>query len=569
MYFVRAITLPHPLHIKDRFKSISFQDICRESRLFHLGVVTAIWAVLILPNLGETSLWDIDEGLNAEAAREMLESGNWIVPTFNYEIRTAKPALLYWMQVFSYQIFGVNEFAARLPSALGALVVGLLTYGLGRRMFDPLTGLLAAVIVVSSIQVCLLAHAATPDMLFLAATLFTFYLFWIGYRYDGRLWLVITAFGTSLAVLAKGPVGVVLPTASIVAFLFSRGELKRYLDWRAAAGVLLFLAIALPWYVLVGSETRGHFLRGFWWHENVNRFLQPMDNHRGSIFFYPLVFIIGFAPWCVFLIPTAMNGWKEARDRANLERLASRFLLFWFAAYILFFSVAATKLPNYILPAYPAFALLTARMLIRWTRGELKLPKWLMPACLASVALVGVLTGAGLFIASGEIPLKSLKGNGIAGLESWAAIGMFPIAAGMLAWYWHRHGRRREAIAVVSISAIAYLHLLISYPTRIVDSRKAPKDLIAAAGLPRPKDEIRIGSLGYFQPSLVFYAQREVTQLPTEEDALQLLASPLPSYLICPFKTWDELASKAPRCRMVAKHYDLYRNFDVVVVTNR
>lgn len=541
----------------------------RESRLAHAGIITAIWAVLILANLGRTSLWDIDEGLNAEAAREMYESGNWIVPKFNFENRTAKPALLYWLQTGSYATFGVNEFAARLPSALAALAVGLLTYGLGRRMFDPVTGLLGSIILLSSIQLCLLAHAATPDMLLLAAIMLTFYLFWRGYMYDGRRWLITCAFGTALAVLAKGPVGLLIPNAAIVVFLFSRGELKRYFDWRFAVGSVIFLAIALPWYVLVGSETRGTFLRGFWWNENVNRFLQPMESHRGSIFFYPLVFVVGFAPWCVFLVPTLINGYREARDRGDVARIASRFLVFWFVTYMIFFSIAATKLPNYVLPAYPAFALLTARALMRWKRGELELPQWVMPACILSVSLVGIISGSGLYIASGEIPMKSLKGNGIPGLELWAAIGIVPIIAAVLGWYWQRNQRRLAAVSLLVVGAVGYLALLISFPAKIVDGRKAPKELIAAAGLPRPFDEIRIGTLEYFQPSLVYYAQREITQLPNEKEALDHLSSPLQTYLICPSKTWDQLVVKAPRCRTVAKHYDLYRNVDVVVVTNR
>src|SRR5205085_1656030 len=140
----------------------------RDSPLCHGLLLTVVWAALTLPSLGATSLWDIDEGLNAEAAREMHESGNWIVPTFNFKPRTAKPALLYWLQSAAYRRFGVNEFAARLPSCVSALAVILLTYALGRRMFDPLTGLMAGVILASSIQLCLLAHAATPDMLLLA-----------------------------------------------------------------------------------------------------------------------------------------------------------------------------------------------------------------------------------------------------------------------------------------------------------------------------------------------------------------------------------------------------------------
>src|SRR5438270_1230164 len=181
------------------------------TRLGHYVLLTVVAAALTLPNLGAPSLWDIDEGLNAEAAREMLESGNWIVPTFNGQPRTAKPALLYWLQVASYRRLGVTEFAARLPSALAALATVLLTYELGRRMFGGAAGLLAGVMVISCLQVCVLAHAATPDSLLLACLMLTFALFWEGYTADGRRWLMTTGLGTGLAVLAKGPVGVALP----------------------------------------------------------------------------------------------------------------------------------------------------------------------------------------------------------------------------------------------------------------------------------------------------------------------------------------------------------------------
>src|SRR3954470_11769698 len=105
----------------------------RDSRLCHGLLLTVIWAALTLPSLGATSLWDMDEGLNAEAAREMLESGNWVVPTFNFKPRTAKPALLYWLQAIAYDRLGISEFAARLPSVLAGAATVLLTYELGRR----------------------------------------------------------------------------------------------------------------------------------------------------------------------------------------------------------------------------------------------------------------------------------------------------------------------------------------------------------------------------------------------------------------------------------------------------
>jgi 4-amino-4-deoxy-L-arabinose transferase-like glycosyltransferase len=540
-----------------------------ESRLGHVTILTAIWAVLTLPSLGATSLWDIDEGLNAEAAREMLESGNWIVPTFNFQPRTAKPALLYWLQVAAYRQFGVNEFAARLPSAMAALAVVLLTYELGRRMFGAGTGLIAGIVLVTSIQFSILSHAATPDMLMLAGIMLSFVMFWHGYQYDGKLWLVTTALGSAIAVLAKGPVGLALPVLVLASFLFSRGQFARWGNWRLAAGALIFSVIALPWYVLVGSETRGAFLRGFWWNENVNRFLEPLDTHAGPIWFYPAVLLIGLAPWCIFLVPAIWNAIQEMRDSNSPARLSQRLNLIWATAYLIFFTAAATKLPNYILPTYPAFALLTARLLSRWQRNELTLPMCLMPVCAGSLAVVGIATSAGLVIASGVIPLAALRGNAFPGLQYWAIIGMIPIVGAGLVWHFQRIDRVGLACNTLATCAIAYLGFILAFPVRTIDAHKAPRELVAMADLPRNADEIRIASYAYFQPSLVFYAQREVKPLAGENEAVAHLASPLPAYLITTERVWNELSARLGNCKLLARHHDLYHNTEIVVVSNQ
>src|SRR5919198_4964453 len=149
-----------------------------DCRAGHYALLLAAWALLCLPNLGAPSLWDIDEGNNAEAAREMLGCGNWVVPTFNYQLRVDKPALLYWLQAAAYRAFGVNEFAARLPSALAALATVLMAYELGRRMFGAGTGLLAGLILASSAGFCAAAHFANPDALLNAFTVLALLLFW-------------------------------------------------------------------------------------------------------------------------------------------------------------------------------------------------------------------------------------------------------------------------------------------------------------------------------------------------------------------------------------------------------
>src|SRR5262249_28156379 len=161
---------------------------------------------LFLVNLGGPSLWDLDEGRNAGCAQEMLESGDWVVPKFNAKLRDVKPALLYWLQVAAYRCFGVSEFAARLPSALAALLAVLLTYELGRRLFGAATGLLAGLVLASTALFCASAHFANPDALLSACTVLTMLLFWGGYA-AGRLQFGWMGVSTGLAVLAKGPVG--------------------------------------------------------------------------------------------------------------------------------------------------------------------------------------------------------------------------------------------------------------------------------------------------------------------------------------------------------------------------
>src|SRR5262245_41074327 len=144
-------------------------------RAGHYALLLTAGAALFLVNLGGPSLWDLDEGRNATAAYEMLESGDYVTPTFNAVLRSPKPALLYWLQAAAYRVFGINEFAARLPSALAALLTLLLTYELGRRLFDAATGLLAGLILGSAPLFCASGHFANPDALLNACVVLTLY----------------------------------------------------------------------------------------------------------------------------------------------------------------------------------------------------------------------------------------------------------------------------------------------------------------------------------------------------------------------------------------------------------
>lgn len=539
-------------------------------RAGHYAVLLVIVAVLFLPHLGTPSLWDIDEGHNAEAAREMLESGNWIVPTFNFQLRVDKPALLYWLQIFAYQLFGVSEFAARLPSALAALLAVLLTYEFGCFLFNAATGLAAGVMLASAVLFSGAAHFANPDALLCAFTLLTLLLFWVGFQRQDTRWLIPAGIAAGLAVLAKGPVGFVLPGAVIGLFLILTRRLGFLWNRRFALGLFAFAAVALPWYIWVSVDTRANFLRGFILTHNVNRFLSPMENHSGPAYYYLVVLLVGFAPWSAFLGLTAWSSWREWRSSGSPCRETHSFLWCWIAVYLVFFTVSSTKLPNYILPIYPAVALLTARCLERWRCGELVLPRWPMQLGLASLAFVGVVATLGLLVAGGGVPLSALKGRALAGLDSWAFLGVFPVLGAAVGWFALRRQRRTAVVVAVAGAAVFFVGGLAIGTATTLDALKAPRPLGQAVLASAAEPEVRVGCFSYYQPSLVYYCRREVKRFESEGQALEFLRWPIPVYLFVPERVWEKLRETTNQTGyVVGRHYDLYRGHEVVVVSNR
>lgn len=527
------------------------------------AILLAVSAILTLPNLGATSLWDDDEGVNAQAAREMRDSGSWVIPTFNFQLRTAKPVMLYWFQRASYEVFGVSEWSARLPSVVAGWLAVLLSYELARRMFGRATGLLAGVVLVSVIQFGILAHAATPDATLLLFTLLTYLAFWARHAEGSRRWWLPTATACGLAVLTKGPVGLALPALVIVLYFAWNRELGRLLDRRLIGAALVFVLIAGPWYGLVASETRGEWVKVFLGRENVTRFVQPLDGHRGPVAYYLLVIPIMFAPWSAFLLPVLWYGAKGTRvegPAVSDSTRACRFLVCWAAVYVAFFSVAATKLPNYVFPIYPALAILTARFLVSWREGRLAVPGWVMLATVGGMALVGVGFAGGMLTA----------GRMFAELQPWAALGLVPLAgAAAMAWALRRDDRR-GLVRAATVAAVAFMGVAVALPPVVMDRYKAPRELVRATGVSDPSRDLRLAAYGWFEPSVVFYSGREVKELETAAGVAAFLEVPTPGYLFVPERAWNEalgLLVKVPH-RVAARHYDLAGKCEVLVITN-
>jgi 4-amino-4-deoxy-L-arabinose transferase-like glycosyltransferase len=577
----------------------------------HYFLLVAIGSALFLLNLGGPSLWDVDEGRNLTAVLEMRESGDWIVPTFNGQLRDHKPALLYWLQVAAIHFFGVNEFAARLPSALAALLTILLTYELGRSLFGKTTGLLGGLIVASTIMLGAAAHFANPDALLNLFTVLAFCVFWWGWQHSGKVPYAACGIACGLGFLAKGPVGLLLPAAAFFLFLLWTHNLRAYLTPRLLLGVVTFSVVALPWYILVGVETKAEFLRGFFLQHNVERAVNSMESHGGGLWYYLLVLLIGFAPWSAFLGLTLWSSfwsaircpwklrhwWTMARDTKQQEGYETpaavspltthhspftthqlsasdgyRYLWCWLAIYFVFFTLAATKLPNYILPASTPLALFTARMLDRWRTGRLTAPGWTMGLGLAFFGLVGVVATAGILMAGGVISLPHIELPSLNGMEHLAAVGMIPVLGALGAWQLARRQRRTAALAGLSIAGVLFLAPLFAWAGQIFEQLKPARSLVAEAhALQRAQDLLVVNYKVDYLASLHFYCQRGVDYCNSDAQVLGRLRSLRQVYLFVPAADWQRLGGQAPlSCRVLARHRDLHRHIgDVVVVTNQ
>jgi 4-amino-4-deoxy-L-arabinose transferase-like glycosyltransferase len=529
-------------------------------------VLVAVCAALMLPNLGVASLWDVDEGVNAEAAREMMETGTWIVPTFNYELRTQKPVFLYWVQRASYNLFGVTEWAARFPAVLFSTGTVLVIASLGRRMFGPAVGMLAGVILATTIEFCKLAHAATPDAPLIFFVTLTLSLFWTGHEHGKRTWFYTAPLACGLAVLTKGPAFFGLIGLIILSYLLWGREWRRLWDARLISGLLIFLAVTTPWYGAVAAETKGAYIRAFLGTENIGRFSSAMEGHSGWPVYYIGAILAFFAPWSVFLFVMLWDSVRNARAVSEQSK-PYRFLLCWFGVILLTFSCAATKLPNYIATLYPALALLTANFLIRWSNNSMTMHHWIMPTASISVGLIGVAVVLGFLIIGGTVSIPGVRIY--PNLAPYAALGLCLLAGACGMGYSLRAGNRDGFIASLVASTVLFVGFTAALPAIAFEEYKAPRSLVADAGICDPDRDISIASYDYIQPSATFYAQRKVIRLVTPADVVDFLAMPRPGYVFIPESKWSKIiTTQSIPHRIAARRFDFLRNEPILVVTN-
>lgn len=357
-------------------------------------MILCVAGILMFAFLGTHPLLDPDEPVYAETAREMLQSQDLISPRIYGDFWYDKPPMYYWLVAAAYKIFGMSEFATRFPSAALAVSGAVLVYLSGRKLFSEQAGLLAALVLATSLEYFYLGNAAVTDMtltFFLTAALLAFL---------HRKYYLLHGFA-ALAALTKGPVAIFFCGVIIILYQMLTGNVKMLKTMKVIRGSVFFAAIALPWYAAMYSFHGLPFIDIFLGFHNVTRFLQP-EHVAGAVWYYYIpVLILGFFPWSAFLAQALFTGLKEKGEYYN----TCVFLVIWTTVVFVFFSISQTKLVSYILPMYPPLALLTGYYFDKvWTEKQYR-------ALNVSAVIFGIVTGLliiGLFYAGTVVTAELL-----------------------------------------------------------------------------------------------------------------------------------------------------------------
>jgi len=338
----------------------------------------------LVGSCGWLGLIEPTETRYAEIAREMLASGDWLIPRLNGIPHFHKPPLGYWSAASGMALLGVNEWGARLGAALAAGFVIWCTARMARQTGGA-PAPLAPAFLVSTILFFVLSHQLASDI-FLAAAVAGFYAAVLDPRTRATLWPFI-ALGVGF--MAKGPVLFILTVAPVLlasAWARDASPARALASWR---GWLLFAAIALPWYLAVMVKTPG--LMSYFLHRQLwERYATTVHQRGGPIYYFLFVVLVGALPWTW----AALRGWWNAARGAGRKNLQDAILASWVGLPILFFSSSGSKLPAYVLPVFPALALLASC----WPRPERR-AHWLRIAAVTFALLLALLAAAAPFSA--------------------------------------------------------------------------------------------------------------------------------------------------------------------------
>jgi 4-amino-4-deoxy-L-arabinose transferase-like glycosyltransferase len=458
----------------------------------------ALCALVWFCGLEFRGLFAPDEGRYADIAREMLQSGDWVTPRLNGLKYFEKPPLQYWATAAIFALFGVDEWTARLWPALTGFLGILFAAFAGSRLAPRSSPASTALIFAGSWGYFLGAQFLTLDMgltFFLSVALLAFLL---GRRAGiapgaERGWTLLAWGAMGLAVLSKGLVGAVLPAIALAAYVAVERDWTLPRRLHCTRGLALFAVIVLPWFVLVQLR-KPEFSRFFFVHEHFERYLLPYHHRPGPWWYFIPVLLLGLLPWTVGIPAAIANGWKAREPGFKFDR----FLIIWAVVVVVFFSASQSKLPGYVLPAFPALLLLFARHGSEASTRARAAP--VLVSLLACVVLA--LLGAVLSVERVSALVPGMNG----GYAVWLLGAGLVLCATALA------ARRHETVTFVGLGSLLALQLALS-GTHLLDARFSSERFIEAfvgEGKQFPRNP-PFYSVATYDHSVPFYLGRPVT----------------------------------------------------------
>lgn len=460
-------------------------------------------AVLWFATLGGRRLLNPDEGRYAEIAREMLVSGDWVTPRLNGIKYFEKPPLQYWMTAVAYQVFGATDFAARFWAGLTGFAGIVLAGFAGVRLFGRAAGTMAATITASSLLYLAIGHINTLDMalsFFLELTVCSFLLAQCSAARSAaeRNWMLLAWTAAALAFLSKGLIALVLPSLTLLVYTVVTREFSAWKRLHIVKGLVLFLLLTLPW-VIAAARANPEFLRFFFLREQFERFLVDSHDRDGPWWYFLPLFVLGTLPWTLVALRQFNATWRLDGQAGALQ--VRRFLMLWIVVVVGFFSVSHSKLPPYIVPVIPMFALVLGDV---FTRLPARALRW-------HLLVIGLLLAAlGLIVAFLPDTIAGAKSvDVVADLCPETAIGLLLASIAMLASN-HMSGRKAIEVVVVvaGLGTLLGLSVLVK-GTDALDNTRSGYPLVQPIAAHLDPDT-RLYSVSDYDQTLPFYLKRRL-----------------------------------------------------------
>lgn len=471
----------------------------------NLILLLLVGIVLWFGSLDYRHLVQPDEGRYAEIPREMVASGDWLTPRLNDLKYFEKPALQYWVTASGYKLLGEHEWVARLWPALTGFAGILLVFFAGNRLFGAPAGFYAALVLASNVLYVAIAHINTLDMgvtFFMALGMAGFMLAQAGSSspWQSKAWMHVAWAALALAVLSKGLMGAVLPGAVLVIYSVLQRDWTVWRKLHFKTGAMLFLVISAPWLVAV-SLANPEFFRFFFIYEHFERFLYKAHGRYQPWWYFVPILFLGMLPWVFVMLDALPRAWKSVPPD-NKGFHPQRFLVVWAVLIFVFFSLSNSKLPSYILPIFPALALLTGKRLSETSGGALF---WrLLPVALLAAAGVGLAPWVANM--ASEVAPQALYAE----YAKWALAAAAVWLIGTLtSLYLTQLESIRRGLVTLALSGLVAVLLVLNGHESLAPSNSSYH--IARQIKPYLKPGIPFYSIGMYDQTLPFYLKRTFT----------------------------------------------------------